>query len=661
MARRGFIRVGAAMMVACLAVGVALQAVPALALDEIWDLEAVNADGTGSHALVGAQDQVWFTGVVLNAPADMLNPNNPSGFSAWQMYVQTLPDGDGNPQHGGIAVFAASPYYAGTGYMWPRYPTDFVAGDVVEVVGYLANNAGKVNLNERHDPYYEFTVTHVQDGGANVNSGLPAPFAIPSIAACNSFDQTRAGGGELYQAQWATLKGVSVTSGTWGDGQQVVIADGSKNPDNSPATLGLLLGYSGTFGTGAACDFSQWPAPGTGGKFNVSAIFDQEDGSAVPWDAGYRMWPLQRSQLQYWGDTDLDNDVDLLDAGTALNHFTGANNPPSKTWAEGNFDGDQDVDLLDVGELLVNWTGAITQSQMTALAMGAAPAGTACGTYDWTTGEIVLSASGIEYLRVDGDGFLTGDAPDWSFLTAGLTDDCDDFTGFWALNNSQTFMDQSIGDVAAMGLVAGDLMLIYQAGLGSAQVSTPLTVVPEPVTLGLMAAGLAALSLGRRGLRGLVRGKWRGGAAAGLISLVLAAACGCGATSGSEKEKGMSGQHQSEAGPQRFEWSGPEGYIPLLTGRPMTCGMRSGRVALQAGETCGEHTTGAHEEFIIVLEGQGQGLAKGREPVALQAGQSLYVPPHTVHNMKNVDAQSFKYIYVVSPIPGEAPSEPHDH
>lgn len=470
--------------------------------EAIWDLEAVGEDGWGTHALVGAQDQARFTGVVLNDPADMLNPGNPggSGADAWQVYVQTLPDENGAPQHGGIAVFAASPYYGGTPYSWPRYPTDFAAGDVVEVVGYVADFNGKVNLNERHDPYYGFTITHVQDGGADVNIGLPEPFEISDIASCNYLDPRRAGGGELYQAQWCTLKGVHIESGTWGDGEQVLVADGSKNPDDSQATLGLRLGYKGFFGTGASCDFSQYPAPGMNGKFNVTGIFDQEDpdgdGNGV-YDQGYRMWPLQRSQLQYWGDADRDKDVDLDDAGELLNNYTGAGNPQSKTWAQGDFDGDEDVDLLDAGELLVNWSGALTGT--TGLkTLAAADPDTACGTYDRTTGEIVLSASGIEYLRVDGDGLLTGDAPDWSFLSAGLTDDSDDFTGYWALANPQTFTDQSIGDVAALGLGAGELMLVYQADVDADQLAVPLEVVPEPATLALLAAGGLALALRRK-------------------------------------------------------------------------------------------------------------------------------------------------------------------
>jgi len=46
-------------------------------------------------------------------------------------------------------------------------------------------------------------------------------------------------------------------------------------------------------------------------------------------------------------------------------------------------------------------------------------------------------------------------------------------------------------------------------------------------------------------------------------------------------------------------------YQPLLSGSPETCGMRSGRQALAPGSECGEHSTKAHEEVLVVLEGQG--------------------------------------------------------
>ncbi len=471
----------------------------------IWDLNAVDADGRGTHPLVGTEEQVRFTGVVLNAPADMLNPGapGPMGADAWQVYVQALPEA-GQPQPGGIAVFAASPYYAGTPYSWPRYPTDFAPGDVVEVVGYVGDYNGKVNLNERHDPWYGFQVTHVEDGGVPVNVGLPAPFELPDVAACIAFDPTRAAGGERYQGQWCTLRGVHIAGGTWGDGQTVALADGSTLPGGGQATIDCVLGYSGFFGTGAAGDFSQYAAPT--GLFNVTALFDQEDvdgdGDGV-YDAGYRVWPLQRSQLQLWGDANLDMYVDLVDVGTVYDRYTGADTPPARAWADGDFDGDADVDLVDVGALLANWTGAPTAVQ----ALAAADPGAACGTYDAVTGEVVLSAAGIEYLRIDGPGLLTGDAPAWdAVLTGGYyADGCDDWTGFWALNNAQTFTDAAVGAIAVPGLTEGDLVLVYQAGLATGQVTVPLAVVPEPATAVLAALGAAAL-VRRRTARPHARG-----------------------------------------------------------------------------------------------------------------------------------------------------------
>jgi putative monooxygenase len=82
--------------------------------------------------------------------------------------------------------------------------------------------------------------------------------------------------------------------------------------------------------------------------------------------------------------------------------------------------------------------------------------------------------------------------------------------------------------------------------------------------------------------------------------------------------------------------------------------MRSGRVSLKPGEDVGEHSTGNHEEIVIVLEGRGVACAPDREPLPLEAGQAVYVPPHTTHNMKNLDAPVFQYIYVVAPVSGKA-------
>jgi mannose-6-phosphate isomerase-like protein (cupin superfamily) len=92
-------------------------------------------------------------------------------------------------------------------------------------------------------------------------------------------------------------------------------------------------------------------------------------------------------------------------------------------------------------------------------------------------------------------------------------------------------------------------------------------------------------------------------------------------------------------------------YQPLLSGKPQTSGMRSGRVYLKPGETCGQHSTKAHEEMLVFLSGRGTSLI-GEEETAFEVGQGrvCYIPPHTVHNIKNTGTEPLVYIYCVAPI-----------
>ena len=48
-------------------------------------------------------------------------------------------------------------------------------------------------------------------------------------------------------------------------------------------------------------------------------------------------------------------------------------------------------------------------------------------------------------------------------------------------------------------------------------------------------------------------------------------------------------------------------YQRLLSGKPQTCGMRSGRVYLQAGDSCGQHSTNHREELLVFLDGDHRG------------------------------------------------------
>jgi quercetin dioxygenase-like cupin family protein len=92
-------------------------------------------------------------------------------------------------------------------------------------------------------------------------------------------------------------------------------------------------------------------------------------------------------------------------------------------------------------------------------------------------------------------------------------------------------------------------------------------------------------------------------------------------------------------------------YQQLLTGKPQTCGMRSGRVYLLPGQSCGQHSTEAHEELLVFLLGKGTALI-GREQKAFEIGQGkiCYIPPHTIHDMKNTGIEPFVYIYCVAPV-----------
>jgi len=92
-------------------------------------------------------------------------------------------------------------------------------------------------------------------------------------------------------------------------------------------------------------------------------------------------------------------------------------------------------------------------------------------------------------------------------------------------------------------------------------------------------------------------------------------------------------------------------YQHLLGGEPPTCGMRSGRVYLQPGETCGRHSTEQHEEMLVFLSGKGTALIGEQEtPFEVGQGKVSYIPPHTIHNVKNTGAEPLIYIYCVTPV-----------
>jgi hypothetical protein len=236
--------------------------------ENIWDLQAVNADGTGSHPKVDASplnssNKAVIEGIALNKPLELLNPN-----LMWQIYVQAE-----SPDRGGMAAWAGIFYNSA----WPRYTQDIEPGDRIRIEAFIANHNGKVNFTERHsaDPSLQFTITKLEEG-----VGMPSPIMISDLADCNYFDATRNGGGEKYQGQWVILQGVQIQSGAWGAGNSILLQD------DDGSTLTMLLSDQG--------DFDSYPPPAN--TFDVKGIFDQEDMSP-PYHENYHLWVKKYSDI----------------------------------------------------------------------------------------------------------------------------------------------------------------------------------------------------------------------------------------------------------------------------------------------------------------------------------------------------------------------------
>jgi mannose-6-phosphate isomerase-like protein (cupin superfamily) len=102
-------------------------------------------------------------------------------------------------------------------------------------------------------------------------------------------------------------------------------------------------------------------------------------------------------------------------------------------------------------------------------------------------------------------------------------------------------------------------------------------------------------------------------------------------------------------------------YQPLLLGKPQTAGMRSGRVYLKPGEDCGQHSTKAHEETLVFLSGRGTSLIGGHQtPFEVGQGKICYIPPDTLHNIKNTGSEPLVYIYCVAPVSAAEEHDLHD-
>jgi autotransporter-associated beta strand protein len=163
--------------------------------------------------------------------------------------------------------------------------------------------------------------------------------------------------GALAQAQSSLPKAVTVTTLATNTSGKLDLTNNSMVLRNmAVADVAALVksGYAGGAWTGPGLTSSTAAAAGnTGIGFADTSVLNLSDGTGVsvgPTDVLVK--------YTYYGDADLDGDVDGNDVGAWAVNFTGSGGSSTKTWIQGDWDYDGDVDGNDVGRWAVNFTGS---------------------------------------------------------------------------------------------------------------------------------------------------------------------------------------------------------------------------------------------------------------------------------------------------------------
>jgi quercetin dioxygenase-like cupin family protein len=112
-------------------------------------------------------------------------------------------------------------------------------------------------------------------------------------------------------------------------------------------------------------------------------------------------------------------------------------------------------------------------------------------------------------------------------------------------------------------------------------------------------------------------------------------------------------EKQARREPLTFPLDCGSGDCPLLKGAPQTSGMMGGSVKLRPGESVGWHSTGAHEEALVILHGNGAANIEGQADVPVHEKMLAYIPPDTKHNVTNTGTELLEYVWVVAPAGGK--------
>lgn len=94
---------------------------------------------------------------------------------------------------------------------------------------------------------------------------------------------------------------------------------------------------------------------------------------------------------------------------------------------------------------------------------------------------------------------------------------------------------------------------------------------------------------------------------------------------------------------------GKEKYTRLFSKKDGSAiSLRSGCVVLKPGENVGEHSTETEEELLIILAGKGKLLLGKSAEVELEKDSAAYIPPRTIHDVKNTGKVNLKYVFVAA-------------
>lgn len=89
-------------------------------------------------------------------------------------------------------------------------------------------------------------------------------------------------------------------------------------------------------------------------------------------------------------------------------------------------------------------------------------------------------------------------------------------------------------------------------------------------------------------------------------------------------------------------------YQRLFNKDSGTRDLKSGHVILKKGEEIGEHSTNDLEEALVILRGKGLLTINSEEEFNFEDNSVLYIPPDTVHNVKNTGNGILEYIFITS-------------